>query len=126
MIGYVVEALEIIVPVRMLDAHGEPVEIDCVMDTGSTAQLTLPPEAIQALDLEPLKRTPATLADGSIVECTVYSARVLWHGEFRTVEVTELDTDALLGMRLLANCRISFDVVDGGRVELVRLYSLKD
>lgn len=126
MIGYVVEALEVIVPIRLLDVNGDPVEVDFVMDTGSTAQLTLPPEAIEVLGLKPLKTIPATLADDSVIECTVYSARVMWQGELRTVEVTELDTDALLGMRLMADCRVSFDVVDGGKVELIGLPSAEE
>jgi clan AA aspartic protease len=126
MIGYVVEGLEVIVPIRVLDVNGEPAEVDFVMDTGSTAQLTLPPEAIEILGLEPLKRVPATLADGTVIECNVYSARVIWQNELRAVEVTELDRDALLGMRLMASCRVTFDVLDGGHVEVTELTKTDD
>ena len=126
MIGYLVEGLEVIVPIRILDVNDEPAEVDFVMDTGSTAQLTLPPEAIHALGLKPLKRVPATLADDSVIECNVYSAHVMWQNKLRKVEITELDQDALLGMRLMSNCRVTFDVTDGGRVEMVELSSLED
>lgn len=124
--GHVVKGLEIIVPIRLLDGRGDVVEVDFVIDTGSTAELTLPPEAIEILGLKPLKTVPETLANDTVIECTVYAVRAFWHGQLRTVEVTELDSDALLGMRMMSKCRVTFDVIDGGSAELTELRSLED
>jgi clan AA aspartic protease len=80
---------------------GQALEIECVVDTGHTGWLTLPPQLITQLDLPWHSFGQGTLADGSVVFYDVYLAKILWHGRVRRVRVSELAAAPLVGMSLL-------------------------
>ena len=119
--GVVVLAREPVVQVTLLCPDGSPAEIDAVVDTGCTAELVLPADAVAELGLPFEKTDRAIIADGSEIECPIHQARVLWDGVWRDVSVTVSETDPLVGMALMEGYRLSIDVIDHGRVALERL-----
>lgn len=119
--GKVIAAREAVIPLVVIDDQGGSWEIDCVVDTACTAELTLPPDAIQAIALPWSRSAPAEIAGGRIVECPRYKATLLWNGGRREVEVVELDDEPLVGMALLEEHRLTMDVRDGGDVEIAPL-----
>lgn len=116
--GKVVEARELILPIVVIDGDGRPWEIDCVVDTGFTGALTLPPDAIQAIGLQIAGREWADLAGHRAIECSLYEAIILWQGRSRKIDVIELDDNPLVGMALLEGHRLAANVIDGGDVDI--------
>ena len=116
--GAVNEFREPILPLTVFSPTGEPFELDVLIDTGSTSELTLPGEVIEALELIHVDEEPATLANGEVIACRVFSVDVLWHSSLRRVRVVELNMDPLLGMKLLEGSRLEIDVRIGGEVRV--------
>jgi clan AA aspartic protease len=119
--GHVIEGVEPVIPLTIIDGRGQEWEFDAVVDTGFTAELTLPPSAIELMELEELRTDWTRMADESVVYRSVYRAHLLWEDQLREVDVVELDREPLAGMRLLAGHRLTIDVTDGGRVEITPL-----
>jgi clan AA aspartic protease len=119
--GHVIEGVEPVVPLTIIDGRGREWEFDAVVDTGFTAELTLPPSAIELMELEEIRTDPARVADERIIYRSVYRANLLWEGQIRQVDVVELDREPLAGMTLLKDHRLTIDVTDGGRVEITPL-----
>lgn len=90
--------------------------IDAVVDTVFNGFLTLPARLVQELDLVWRRRGRAMLADGTDSLFDIYEATVMWHGRPRRIAVDEVDCDPLVGMSLLDGCKLTVDVVHGGRV----------
>ena len=96
-------------------------EIEAVIDTGSTASLSLSPALVAALGLRWKSLGRGILADGSECLFDVYVAKVLWDGKERRVLVEEADTDPLVGMALLSGYELRMQVRSRGKVTLKRL-----
>ena len=84
------------------------------MDTGFSGDLILPPDAVARIGLEYENRTPLYLADGQEIEAAVHLGCVKWLGREREVNVLALDGQPLLGMTLLAGCKITIHARPGG------------
>ena len=63
----------------------------------------------------------ARLADGTLRSFDVFRAEVNWAGTPREVPVSVLGDEALVGMKLLAGCRLTIIIEVGGVVEIVPL-----
>jgi len=91
------------------DAH------ELVVDTGFNDCLYLPEDTIARWNLPFVISTTASLADGRAMIADLYEARVIWFGV--TVRVPVLagpsGCDSLVGMGLLAGCRIELDERNG-------------
>lgn len=116
-LGVVVHG-EASVDLDVADASGEYRRISVVIDTGYSGHLTLPSSEIVGLGLTFVGRRRAWLADGRELELSMYAATVRWHDRERTILVSRTDGGPLLGMALLAGCRVTFDVVEGGQVHI--------
>lgn len=92
--------------------------IDALIDTGYTGCLTLPPSTIAALDLPWRGSEEGVLGDGSTQMFDVYSATIIWDGEYKTIKVNESDTDSLLGVGLLYGYEVCIQTINGGRVTI--------
>src|SRR5688500_2554397 len=92
---------------------GQEGEVEFVVDTGFTGQLTLPRAACLALGLLADRPQPSRLADGSRVILEVFLATVLWDGGAKTVEVLGMGGHPLLGMGLLHGHDVHLHVTDG-------------
>ena len=119
--GSVNEDWEGIIPLVVFGAGGTRQEMQAVVDTGFTDQLTLPPRIVNSLGLTWLGTEEGVLADGSVEVFQVYSTSVIWDGETRLVEVDAIDADPLVGMKLLSRHLLQIDVVPGGDVTIAPL-----
>ena len=106
---------------RVRGPNAAELDIDVVIDTGFTASRTLPPAVIVALSLLWDSETEVLLGDGSTRRIDLYAAEIEWDGAWRTVLVTEVDTNPLLGTRLLAGHEVFIEFVPGGVVDITRL-----
>jgi clan AA aspartic protease len=96
-------------------------EIDAIIDTGFTSNLTLPNATVAALGLQQHSRGSATLADGTTHSFQSYPLDILWDGTWRRVLVYALGKVPLLGMRLLAAHTLKMECNTGGAVEIKSL-----
>jgi len=92
--------------------------ISVVVDTGFNGELMLPRTVLQQLGFEYSMKSEAELADGSIVESTIYHGKIDWFGKERTVQavVTESE-DGLMGTEMLFGLTLFMDL-DERRVVL--------
>jgi clan AA aspartic protease len=112
----------------LVQGDGDTTEnIDFIIDTGYTGELTLPQDIIDRLNLQAANYDEsdvgptAVLADGAIRTVTVYVATILWNDRLRNVEVDSLGIAPLIGMRLLRGCNLSINAAPGGRVAITEL-----
>jgi clan AA aspartic protease len=116
-----VEQLHALLPVTFR-LRGKPdLSIDFVVDTGFTGFLTLPPQAVSALQLPYLEEASANLADDSQIPVSVHVATIVWNGEVREVRVVATGKRPLLGVGLLEGCELRVQFVAGGGVSLTEL-----
>ena len=106
----------LLIPVFDPGRGGRQTNIEAVIDTGFTGHLTLPAEAVGSLALPELGTEEIVLADGRKEIASVHRATVEWHGRSRTVPAIAVGGDPLIGMALLAGCRLRMDAVPGGEV----------
>ena len=90
--------------------------IEFVIDTGFTGYLTLPADAVAALELPFLESIPASLADDTEVELAVHEATILWLGQEIGVRVLATGRRPLLGTALLRGQELVAQFTDGGLV----------
>ncbi len=119
--GSVSHARQPIVRILLLEVSGTPHEVDAVIDTRFNGSLTLPAATISLLGFSFRGRTSVSFADGRRDRCDIYAETVVWDGESRPVIVEAAETDALVGMRLMAGYKITIENVDGGAVVLAPL-----
>ncbi len=87
-------------------------EVEALVDTGSTFT-TLPRTLLERLGIDPGRREPFELADGSVVESEVGEARVRVEGKEVTTPVIfgEPAESVLLGAVTLEACLLAVDPV---------------
>ena len=119
--GIVSGNAEAIIRLTLCVATGAMQEIDAIIDTGFTGDLTLPLALIRRPELPWKGRSQALLADGGMHTFDEYVGTVLWNGQSRRVEVSSADTDPLVGMGLLRGHRLSMDVIENGVVTIEAL-----
>lgn len=95
--------------------------INTVIDTGFSGFLSLPSEIITNLDLPWSASDIVTLGDGSETLFDLYTAVVIWDGQYREIYIAESETEPLLGMSLLYGYRLQVDTIEGGLVTVERL-----
>jgi clan AA aspartic protease len=116
--GVVNQSCEATIPLVIINGKRQTKLIDAVIDTGYTGYLSLPSEIIAALDLPWTGVDRGTLGDGSEVTFEVYTATVIWDGQYRNIPVNEAETDPLVGMSLLYGYDIRIRAVAGGKVTI--------
>ena len=116
-------ALEASITLTLRGDNGATELIPLIIDTGSTAEISLPNELIVRLNLPPADDADiaVTLADGVTNRFRLYVADILWHDRWREVEVVNLENDPLIGMDLLRGCNLSVDAAPGGLVTITEL-----
>lgn len=95
--------------------------ISTVIDTGFSGFLSLPSAIITTLDLPWSASDIATLGDGSETLFDLYTASVIWDGQYREIYIAESETEPLLGMSLLYGYRLQVDTIEGGIVRIEAL-----
>jgi clan AA aspartic protease len=120
-VGSVNARLEAVLQLQIEDSSGQLHMIEVVIDTGFTGDLTLRSAQLSALGLPPTGGIIAQLADGSIQSTTVHDAIMMWDDNPVQVGVRAVETDPLLGTRLLAGYELKIVFVVGGAVTLVAI-----
>lgn len=62
-----------------------------------------------------------TLGDGSTQYFDMYVGSVIWDGQVRQVEIHVAETDSLIGMGLMEDCKLEIDVRPGSEVKITAL-----
>lgn len=105
------------------NSNGQRQVIDTVIDTGFSGFLSLPSAIIATLDLPWSASDIVTLGDGSETLFDLYTATVIWDGQYREIYIAESETEPLLGMALLYGYRLQVDTIEGGTVKIEALKS---
>jgi clan AA aspartic protease len=95
--------------------------IETVIDTGFTGFLSLPSAIIATLNLPWSASDIVTLGDGSETLFDLYTAIVIWDGQYRDIYIAESETEPLLGMAMLHGYRLQIDAIEGGTVKIEAL-----
>jgi clan AA aspartic protease len=112
---------EATLPLVVGNSSGQREMIDTVIDTGFDGFLSLPSEIIVRLELPWTISNPATLGDGSEVLFDFYTAKVIWDGQYREIDIAASETEPLLGMAMLYGYRLQVDNIEGGIVKIEAL-----
>ena len=119
--GAVNSRREATLPLVVSNTNKQQQVIDTVIDTGFSGFLSLPSSIISALDLPWIASDIATLGDGSETLFDLYTANVIWDGQYREIYVAESETEPLLGMALLYGYQLQVDITEGGTVKIEAL-----
>jgi predicted aspartyl protease len=114
--GQVTAKLEAQIPLFVEDANGQVHAIDATIDTGFSGYLSLSPSRITNLGLVWLTERDIQLIDGSVVRLDLYAGVVTWDGQSRNVDVLAVNSEPLVGMKMLAGNDVRMRVVPGGFV----------
>ena len=116
--GIVSSQCEATLPILIKNVNGRQSLVDTVIDTGFNGFLTLPSSVISDLALSWQMSDVVTLGDGSKAVFDLFSATVIWDGQYRKIDVAESETEPLIGMSLLYGYRLQIDAIEGGAVKL--------
>lgn len=96
--------------------------IKTVIDTGFNGFLSLPSAIITNLNLPWTGSDIVTfLGDGSAAFFDLYTAIVIWDGQYREIDIAEPETEPLLGMAMLYGYRLQVDNIEGGIITIEAL-----
>ena len=114
--GSLNERLDPLVTVEILNGDGQHHPVEALLDTGFSGYLTLPPDAVACLGLKHAKYTSVTMANGQEIQASIHMGAVKWLGRIREIEIVATDSPSLLGMSLLAGCKITIRAHPGGEI----------
>ena len=117
-VGAVQSDGDAVVSLRVRGPNGSLSLVEAVVDTGFNDSLTLTPRIVTTLGLLFREEGHYTLADGSEARTRLFAAEVEWSDQWRRVLVAEMEGTPLVGMNLMHGCRLTVDVIEGGRVEI--------
>jgi clan AA aspartic protease len=96
-------------------------QIEFVVDTGFNDYLTLPPQAISAMNLPQYSNTPVRLADGTETMLSIHSATIIWDEVELLVPVLAAGVKPLIGTALMDGYHLSIYFQIDGAVNLVAI-----
>lgn len=106
----------------MFRLSGQPdFSINFVIDTGFNDYLTLPPQAVSAMNLPLYSSTQARLADGSETLLSIHLATIVWDNLEKVVPILASGYKPLLGTALMEGYHLEIDFEDNGLVSLEKL-----
>ena len=104
---------------------GQPdFSLNFVIDTGFNGYLTLPVQAVSAMNLPLYSSTPIKLADGSEALSAIHLATVVWDDVEKVVLVLASGYKPLLGTAMMEKYHLEIDFEDNGLVSLEKIPSL--
>ncbi|MGH1394488.1 MAG: clan AA aspartic protease [Trichormus sp.] len=95
--------------------------LDFVIDTGFNDHLTLPPQAVSAMNLPLYSSTSARLADGREALLSIHLATIIWDDQEKLVPVLAAGYKPLLGTSLMIGYRLEINFHNNGLVSLEKL-----
>ena len=85
-------------------------EVDAIIDTGFSAELVLPQNIIEELNLKLIGELDYTLADGDDVTTKEYFGKMLWFNNEKEISIISTKSPfALIGMELLHNVKLTLE-----------------
>ena len=114
--GSVNAANEAVVTLSLQGSEGRTRDIEAVVDTGYTGNLTLPAAVVADLGLSFSHMGWAFLANDDVVSFDVHNVTVLWDDQPRHIKADATGSTPLMGMAMLNDHNLNIEVVDGGRV----------
>ena len=112
--GVLNNRLEPMVVVEISNGDGAFQPVEALLDTGFSENLTLPPDTVARLGLKYVNRIPINLAGGQQIQASIHEGFVKWFGHEREIYVIAAEGQPLLGMSLLAGCKITIRARPGG------------
>ncbi len=97
--------------------------LDFVIDTGFNDYLTLPVQAVNAMNLPLYSSIPARFADGSEALLAIHLATVVWDDIEKVVPILASGYKPLLGTAMMEGYHIEIDFEDNGLVSLEKIPS---
>lgn len=98
-------------------------EVQGVIDTGFTDQLTLPSDLIEALELPFVRYIDTMQSDGVPIRVKTHKGEIEWDGERVSISVQESETEPLVGMGLIWGYTLSVRGETNGAVTLTVIES---
>ncbi|BAY65459.1 hypothetical protein NIES22_55650 [Calothrix brevissima NIES-22] len=103
---------------------GQPdFSLNFTVDTGFNGYLTLPPQAVSAMNLPVYSSTPIKLADGSEGFSAIHLATVVWDDVEKVVLILAAGYKPLLGVAMMEGYHLEIDFEDNGLVSLEKIPS---
>jgi clan AA aspartic protease len=96
-------------------------QIEFVVDTGFNDYLTLPPQAISAMNLPQYFNAPVRLADGTETMLSIHSATIIWDEVELLVPVLAAGVKPLIGRALMDDYHLSIYFQIDGAVNLAAM-----
>jgi clan AA aspartic protease len=112
-----------IVPVIIRLPQQPDFSLDFVVDTGFNDYLTLPVQAISAMNLPLYSSIPARLADGSETLLSVHLGTIIWDNVEKVVPILASGYKPLLGTGMMEGYHLEVDFEDNGLVLLTKIPS---
>jgi clan AA aspartic protease len=112
-----------IVPVIFRLPQQPDFSLDFVIDTGFNDYLTLPVQAVNAMNLPLYSSIPARFADGSEALLAIHLATVVWDDIEKVVPILASGYKPLLGTAMMEGYHIEIDFEDNGLVSLEKIPS---
>jgi clan AA aspartic protease len=112
-----------IVPVIFRLPQQPDFSLDFVIDTGFNDYLTLPAQAVNAMNLPLYSSIPARFADGSEALLAIHLATVVWDDVEKVVPILASGYKPLLGTAMMEGYHIEIDFEDNGLVSLEKIPS---
>jgi clan AA aspartic protease len=97
--------------------------LDFFIDTGFNSYLTLPPQAVSAMNLPLHSSIPARLAHGSQVILSIHLATIVWNNVEKQVPILASGNKPLLGTAMMKGYHLEIDFEDNGLVSLEKIPS---
>ncbi|NJL62331.1 MAG: clan AA aspartic protease [Methylacidiphilales bacterium] len=110
-----------IVPVIFRLPQQPDFSVDFVIDTGFNDYLTLPIQAVSAMNLPLYSSIPARLADGSETLLSVHLGTIVWDNVEKIVPILASGYKPLLGTAIMEGYHLEIDFEDNGLVSLEKI-----
>jgi clan AA aspartic protease len=110
------------IPITFRLSNQPDFQIEFVVDTGFNDYLTLPPQAISAMNLPQYSNTSVRLADGSETMLSIHSATIIWDRIELVVPVLAAGVKPLIGTSLMDGYHLSIYFQIDGDVNLTAIF----
>ncbi|MFP4008374.1 MAG: clan AA aspartic protease [Spirulinaceae cyanobacterium] len=110
-----------IIPVVFCLPKQPNLSINFIIDTGFNDYLTLPPQAVGAMNLPLYSTTSARLADGSEALLSIHLATIIWDTVEKVVPVLATGYKPLVGTGLMAGYHLEINFEENGLVLLTQI-----
>jgi clan AA aspartic protease len=110
-----------IIPVIFRLPQQPDFSLDFVIDTGFNDYLTLPLQAVNAMNLPLYSSIPARFADGSGTLLSVHLGTIVWNNVEKVVPILASGYKPLLGTKMMGGYHLEIDFEDNGLISLEKL-----